>query len=478
LRFSTLGSQSFDGDELLQAWLSGLSFPDLLSTIPKTDKLPYLYHVLAWGWAQLVGNGEFALRFPSAVAGTLTVPVAGVAGSLIASRRVGLVAALLVAVNPLMVWYSQQARAYALVGLFGALSFLFFVQALRSPGVRALALWSLFSALAVATQYFAGFLVAMEATWLFLTFRGGPGKEASGWVLRAAAGPVVVAAAHLPLAVAQLDAGAPGQIEDVALPTRLAQLPKVFLVGYSAPEELVVSLVAAGLAVIALSALGYTREQERKGATTTAVVVAGTIGAPVLLALVGIDYLAARYLITGLVPAAIGLACSAVVARRATLAVALLCVLFLTVVVSVAATRRLQRTDWRGAARALGSVRTDRALVVSPGTHPGAIAVYFKHARRLPPGGQRVREIAVLGLATEGTFTAGTPKPPRPPSPPAPPGFRLIRREESSTFTLLRYRARTPRSVNAFKLVPLTLDKGVDRGFWLQRSQSVPGPTR
>ena len=52
------------------------------------------------------------------------------------SSRVGLIAALLTAVNPFLVWYSQEARSYALLALLGALSLLFFVRALNSPSRR------------------------------------------------------------------------------------------------------------------------------------------------------------------------------------------------------------------------------------------------------------------------------------------------------------------------------------------------------
>ena len=49
------------------------------------------------------------------------------------SRRAGLIAAALVAVNPMLIWYSQEARSYALLVFFCAVSLLFFVRALRHP---------------------------------------------------------------------------------------------------------------------------------------------------------------------------------------------------------------------------------------------------------------------------------------------------------------------------------------------------------
>ena len=75
-------------------------------------------------------------------------------------RRAGLIAAAAVAVSPVLIWFSQDARAYALAFLLTALSFLFFARARRSGARRDLAWWAVFSALAIATHYFAGFVVA------------------------------------------------------------------------------------------------------------------------------------------------------------------------------------------------------------------------------------------------------------------------------------------------------------------------------
>ena len=70
--------------------------------------------MLAWADSRVLGTGEIALRLPSALAGIATVPVAWAIGRELAGRRAAIVCAALVAVNPLFVWYSQEARAYEL----------------------------------------------------------------------------------------------------------------------------------------------------------------------------------------------------------------------------------------------------------------------------------------------------------------------------------------------------------------------------
>src|SRR3990172_4637460 len=79
-----------------------------------------LYFIALQQWARMAGDTAFALRFPSALFGALTIPVIYVLahrllrGSPIDgfSRHVALIAAWLVALSPYFVWYSQEAKMY------------------------------------------------------------------------------------------------------------------------------------------------------------------------------------------------------------------------------------------------------------------------------------------------------------------------------------------------------------------------------
>src|SRR5204863_36231 len=80
------------------------------------------------------------------------------------SQRAALIVAALFAVNPYFVWYSQEARAYALLVLLCTLSLLFFLRAERDG--RDTWKWAVTSALALCTHYFAALLLVPEAAWL------------------------------------------------------------------------------------------------------------------------------------------------------------------------------------------------------------------------------------------------------------------------------------------------------------------------
>ncbi|MCA9943889.1 MAG: hypothetical protein KC449_10430 [Anaerolineales bacterium] len=133
LRVHNLEVQSFWNDEGNSARLSERSVA-LIIEGTASDIHPPLYYLLLNQWRKLVGDSEFGLRSLSLFAGLLVVPLAFVLGRFVergqAEHRVsqrgglllGLVAAGLLAINPGMVYYSQETRMYALLGLLAALA--------------------------------------------------------------------------------------------------------------------------------------------------------------------------------------------------------------------------------------------------------------------------------------------------------------------------------------------------------------------
>jgi uncharacterized membrane protein len=168
LRFATIDLQSYRYDEAVTVGrVLHPSLWDTLSAVPRSESTPPLYYLVAWLWSRPFGTGEAWMRSLSALAGTGSILAVYLAArALPLSRRAGLIAAAAVAVSPVLVWFSQDARAYALVFLLTALSFLFFARARRSESRRDLAWWAAFSSLALATHYFAGFVVLAEAALL------------------------------------------------------------------------------------------------------------------------------------------------------------------------------------------------------------------------------------------------------------------------------------------------------------------------
>ena len=114
LRFGGITSQSLWWDEVVTWQQSRLPFGDMLSATA-ADNYPPLYNILATATMRLLGETELALRLPSAILGTLNILAVYWLGRLAAGRPAGLLAALLLAFSPYHLWYSDEARMYALL---------------------------------------------------------------------------------------------------------------------------------------------------------------------------------------------------------------------------------------------------------------------------------------------------------------------------------------------------------------------------
>jgi 4-amino-4-deoxy-L-arabinose transferase-like glycosyltransferase len=121
LRFYRLDAQSFWNDEGNSARIAERSL-DLIIEGAAGDIHPPGYYLLLHGWRALFGQSEFALRSLSVLAGVAMVLFTGLLASRLFGRRVGLVAASLSAASPFAVYYSQEARMYALLGALSAAS--------------------------------------------------------------------------------------------------------------------------------------------------------------------------------------------------------------------------------------------------------------------------------------------------------------------------------------------------------------------
>lgn len=132
---------------------------------------PPLYYLLLRPWLALAGGSEFALRFPSAMAGVVTVALMLRVGRRWLGASAGRWAALLLALNPFHVWYSQEARMYALLGLLSLAALPAFWRALQCRRLWAWAILAGISALAYVTHYFALYLPLVQFVFLLATFR-------------------------------------------------------------------------------------------------------------------------------------------------------------------------------------------------------------------------------------------------------------------------------------------------------------------
>jgi mannosyltransferase len=487
LRFATLDEQSFWYDEAftpVHVLHGGLGAT--MRAVVHHENTPPLWYLIAWADARLLGDGALALRLPSALAGVLTVPVVWATAQQLSGRRAALIAAALVAANPLFVWYSQEARAYGLFVLTSALALLCFVRALETPTRARLAAFVASGALAVLSHYFAVFLLVPMALWLL---RDAAHRRA------ALAADVALAAAGLALVPLVIAQGAHGTqwIGRWALSSRLQAIPQYFLTGYSgAPLGRGVELLVA-LPILAAVALGARRlfgaahtgtpaaapaspaeapsspaptapgtarrpaerARLRRAASIALSVAAFGVLAPVLLAVLGADYLAPRNLVGAMIPLSVAIAVllaaidiggeggvprarPARLLQPGALLAATIVAFFAILSIDVDLSPRLQRGNWRGVARGLAKGEGRRAITtVELGAAP--LEYYLAPLHNLARGSSaRVEEIDETGYAP---LRHGAGRPPAD-------GFRLVARDDVDGLIVYRFISSVPRLVS------------------------------
>ncbi|HEY2571025.1 MAG TPA: glycosyltransferase family 39 protein [Solirubrobacteraceae bacterium] len=451
LRLSTLGTQSFWYDEAFTpVHVLHPSLTATLRSIVHTENTPPLWYLIAWADSRVLGTGEYALRLPSALAGIATVPVAWAIGRELTARRATAIAmAAFVAVNPLLLWYSQEARAYALFVLFAAVAMWCFLRALRVPSRGRMAAFALSGSLALLSHYFAVFLLIPMVLWLLWAH-----ADRLRALAPAIGALVLVGLALTPLISAQGGHGTQW-IGQWALTSRLQAIPQYYLTDYYGAAlghgiELLLALpILAGLG------LGLWRvltPPEERGALIALAVTAGGILIPVALVAFGADYLAPRNLVAAMIPvtALIAVIVPSQHTGRAGIALAVtIAVAFLAVSVDVALSPRLQRGDWRGLARVLrgvpaggptaAAVAGDRRAITTVELGAAPLEYYIPGLRNLPAG----RSVSVSEIDETGysplRASAGTP--------PAP-GFRLLDRRDVHGLIVYRFVSAMSRGVS------------------------------
>jgi mannosyltransferase len=162
-----LDHQSLWYDEGFSVYVASMSLGEITAHTARDIHPPFYYYLLHF-WLLIVDSTEFALRFLSLIFGVLTVPLIYTVGKRFLGRASGLLAAGLVAISPLFLWYSQEARMYTLVTFLCLLSTYLLLRVMDGQGEPAL-LWTgyvLSNVVAVYAHFYAFFVLAFQVLFL------------------------------------------------------------------------------------------------------------------------------------------------------------------------------------------------------------------------------------------------------------------------------------------------------------------------
>jgi mannosyltransferase len=392
LRLATL-DQTLWFDEHFAATTIASPFGELLPRILQIEGTPPLFFFITAGWERVVGDSDTALRLLSVLFGLATIPVVFEAARTLAGQRAGIAAAALTATNPFVVWYSIEVRAYALAALLTAVSFLCCAKLLTGEDRRWLWGWAISSAVAIATHYFAAFLVGVEAIILLVALR-----RARVDIALACGAIGAVGVALVPVYAAQ-PRFATAYLELIPFGERLWQVPQHLVVGLSVPWAPLAPLLTVAAALVLLWAGSRLDGRERRAVLIAGGLAAAVLAVVLIIAAVGGDYLNTRNLIVLWAPFAVavgalltargagrfGVACCATIAA-------------LGVALSLwsAFDRYAARPDWSEVATAIGPAAEGRVILGEGLAAP--VNRYLSGGGRSAELGEVVatREIAVL----------------------------------------------------------------------------------
>jgi mannosyltransferase len=134
LRFHNLDGESIWFDEAA-SWIQAKdSLADLIKRTAH-DNYPPLHNLALFAAIKLFGDSEWSLRLPSVIFGVANIVALYWLGAMTVGRVAGLIGAVLLALSPFHLWYSQEARMYSLLALAATLYAATCFHYLRAPSL-------------------------------------------------------------------------------------------------------------------------------------------------------------------------------------------------------------------------------------------------------------------------------------------------------------------------------------------------------
>jgi uncharacterized membrane protein len=165
LRFSQLHQSLFGDESFTYQDIAGRTLAQVVKNVHTgNENSPPLFFVLAFASAKL-GNPIFWIRLPSIVFGAAILPVIYMIGRDTVGRVRGLVAAGIVALSPFSMYYGVEARPYATMAFFAAVSTWALLRAVDRGERRYWPIYTIAAALACYSHYTCAFVLIVQGAW-------------------------------------------------------------------------------------------------------------------------------------------------------------------------------------------------------------------------------------------------------------------------------------------------------------------------
>lgn len=129
---------------------------------------PPLYYLFLHFWTKVFPDNEFWLRLPSVLFGVATIFVLYKLCNLFFSRRIAVLASIIIAISPIHIWYAQEVKPYSLIPFFVIVMSYFFIKALEENRAQYWTGLLITTFIGFFTSYFIGIFVIGELAVLCL----------------------------------------------------------------------------------------------------------------------------------------------------------------------------------------------------------------------------------------------------------------------------------------------------------------------
>lgn len=259
VRLVLINTQSIWLDEGYSLAVAHHSLGFIMSFISHYDLHPPLYYLLLHLFEQLIGFGPIQARLLSVLAGIGAILALYMVTVVLLGRLTAVCAAFLLAISPVVVWYSDEARMYMLAGCFVLAAFAFLLRAIRHHRGGFWAGYVVFAVLALYTDYSAVYPLAGAFIYSLLLVIAGriPSRV---WLVAH----VVAAVLLLPvLRILSIQVLNLNQVAFIPRPTPAtvgASLVK--LISLHAGETALVAVIGIALAVLGLMSIWQDKQRD------------------------------------------------------------------------------------------------------------------------------------------------------------------------------------------------------------------------
>lgn len=177
LRFYHLSYKSISIDEAIGGLYASDTLPRVL-ILTINDVHPPLFYIIHHFWIKVFGTAEAGLRSIAVFFGLLSIAGLYKLGALIFNRRVGIIAAFLLAISPWHIWISQNARSNSLVLFLTICSIYSLYQLLRTQQHKWFVAFAAVSVISIYTHYFMFMVLIAQNIYVFLS------PYARRWILQ------------------------------------------------------------------------------------------------------------------------------------------------------------------------------------------------------------------------------------------------------------------------------------------------------